>query len=366
VTRQNQRLICFLQITNHGSRITLLACLFLIACAPATPPQHLEFLAMGTIVSIDVVGVDAQKAFVAMTAARGDIEYLGREWYPWANSGELVRLNAALAKGETVSVSPAMVKLIKQSQEAFRQSDGLFDPAVAPMVERWGFQHGERDASQTIPSEAQLKTWEANHPTFADVVIKDNQIGGRRNDLMLDFGAIGKGYAVDLAIERLQRLGVDNALVNAGGNLRAIGHTMTDSQIRAWHVAIRNPRADEPLAWLELRGGEGVSTSGDYERFAIIDGQRFHHILDPHTGRPAMHTAAVTVVARDATTADAASTAIFVAGPARWREIAQALGVSEVLRVDANGSIEVSRALMAKLRMPGSEPRQIPWTQVDL
>ncbi|HYM35444.1 MAG TPA: FAD:protein FMN transferase [Steroidobacteraceae bacterium] len=315
---------------------------------------------MGTIVSIDVVGVDDPQA---IATARAEIERLGREWYPWANDGELVRLNAAFAKGESMTASSAFANLLRRSQEAFRLSNGFFDPAVAPMVEAWGFHRSERDPRQAVPTEAQLNAWAANHPTFADVVIDTDKVRSRRADLKLDFGAIGKGFAVDAAIEQLKQRGVANALVNAGGNLRAIGR---DIKNLPWRVAIRSPRSDEPLAWLELQGDESVSTSGDYERFAVVAGQRIHHILDPRTGRPATHTSAVTVIAADATAADAASTAIFVAGPNRWREIARALGIQQVLRVDANGQIEVSRALAARLRTPSSEPRQTPWTQIDL
>jgi thiamine biosynthesis lipoprotein len=210
-----------------------------------------------------------------------------------------------------------------------------------------------------------LNAWRHNRPTLADLSIDDDKVRGRRRDLMLDFGAIAKGFAVDRAIAILRAQGIENALINAGGNLRGLGHKM-QVEGRPWRIAIRNPRGNEPLAWIELQDGEGVSTSGDYERFAVVENQRIHHLLDPASGSPVAHTIAVTVIARDATTADAASTAIFVAGPSRWRAIARAFAVQEVLRVDADGKIELTRALAARTQMPSSEPRPTSWRVVDL
>jgi thiamine biosynthesis lipoprotein len=118
------------------------------------------------------------------------------------------------------------------------------------------------------------------------------------------------------------------------------------------------------LAWLEL-GDESVSTSGDYERFAIVSGKRIHHLLDPHTGRPAEHTIAVTVIAKDATLADAASTAVFIAGPERWRQVAHALGVGQVLRIDASGQVQVTAQLHARLQRASAASRRNEWTLVE-
>ena len=119
---------------------------------------------------------------------------------------------------------------------------------------------------------------------------------------------------------------------------------------RPWRVGIRDPRAVRTLAWLELND-ESVATSGDYERFFLVNGKRIHHLLDPRTGRPAGHTIAVTVIANDATLADAASTALFIAGPDQWQNVARAMGVDQALRVDASGQIQVTRKLQARLQL---------------
>jgi len=321
---------------------------------------------MGTTVSITVGGELPHKfgpdtAQLAIDAARAELRRIGTEWYPWASDGELVRLNAALSAGQTTSVSPELAQLLQRSQDFFQRSEGAFDPAVGGLVRLWGFDSAER-AARALPAKKQLDAWQTSHPTIADIRIEGLAIRSERRDVVLDLGAIGKGYAVDRAIDLLKQRGIRHALVNAGGNLRA----MSDGHSRAFRVAIRDPRAVPVLAWLELRGDEGVATSGDYERFAFVDGKRIHHLLDPRSGRIADHTIAVTVVAADATTADAASTAIFVAGPERWQSVARALNIEQVLRVNANGRVQVTRKLRDRLQVKTGESRQTDWESIEL
>jgi thiamine biosynthesis lipoprotein len=331
-----------LLITHHTSLITLL---FLSGCTPTPQLEQREFLAMGTTVSITVADRTPQATF---NEVERTIHHLGREWYAWNPHGELAKLNTALAAGDSFDVSPELADVLNRASDVFRASDGVFDPAIAPMVERWGFSDGERDAQ--MPNNTQVQAWQASHATFADVRINGSSVSSARRDVMLDLGAIGKGYAVDRAIEMLKRSGIRNAIVNAGGNLRAIGRHPD----HAWRVGVRHPRKDGNdimLARIELGLDESVSTSGDYERTAMLNGTRAHHLLDPRTGEPALHTMSITVLARDATLADAASTAVFIAGPDRWLQVAKALQVNGVVRIDANGRVQATRSLQSRLHV---------------
>ncbi len=347
----------FLSITRHLSLITVLT---LAGCTPT--PQHYstEFLAMGTTVSITVIGDAPDQIRQGINEARTEVQRIGREWYPWARDGELVRLNAALAGGQAGMAKPELAQLLQRSQEYFRLTEGAFDPAIGGLVRLWGFDSA--DTKRAVPTEKNIGAWLKSHPTMADIHIEGGSIRSKRRDVVLDLGAIAKGYSVDRAIEFLQKRGIHNAMVNASGNLRAIGANNT----RAWRVAIRDPRAVRTLGWLELRGDESLSTSGDYERFVLVAGKRIHHLLDSHTGRSADHTIAITVIAKDATLADAASTALFIAGPQRWQSMAHKLGIDQVLRVDASGQVQVTRTLQSRLQRPSSETRQVAWTIVDL
>src|SRR5215831_1324762 len=276
--RRSRLLKGLLLITHHSSLITIF---ILSACTTHDSPHHLEFLSMGTTVSIDVVGGEDRVVLQAISAARTEIERIGKEWYAWQPQGELALLNAALARGEPMTVSPALVQVLQRAQHVFRLIDGYFDPAVAPLVELWGFQQADRDPKLPLPSETQLQSWGSNHATLGDLVIENTSVRSTRTDLKLDLGAIGKGFAVDIAIQRLRERGIANALVNAGGNLRAIGFADLNGEKRKWRIAIRSPRGADPLAWLDLSQDESLSTSGDYERFAVVSGQLIHHLLDP-------------------------------------------------------------------------------------
>jgi thiamine biosynthesis lipoprotein len=169
----------------------------------------------------------------------------------------------------------------------------------------------------------------------------------------LDFGAIGKGYGIDLAMERLRELGITNAILNAGGDLRAIG----DRSGQPWRIAIRRPSGGV-LGVIMVSGDESLFTSGDYKRNFIYEGRTYHHIIDPRTGSPAEGTRSVTVAHTDATTADAAATALFVAGPAGWYEVAKRMGIRYVLLVDSEGTLHMNPA-MAKRFEPIYEDLEV-------
>jgi thiamine biosynthesis lipoprotein len=138
--------------------------------------------------------------------------------------------------------------------------------------------------------------------------------------------------------------------VNAGGDLRVLG---ARGDLR-WRIGIQAPRAAGLLGIVELTPGEAAFTSGDYERYYEYEGGRMHHILDPSTGYPVSHTQAVTVIAADGATADAAATALLVAGPDSWRGMAAKLGIAMVLRVDASGRIEATPQMRERLQTDGA------------
>ncbi len=267
-----------------------------------------------------------------------------RDFYPWAD-GELARLNAALSAGEAFAASPALVELLVSAQRAAAASAGAFDPGVGGFVELYGF-HDATAAPPPPPDDAAIAALLASSGSILDLEIEGSRISvrpvaGAARRYTLDLGGIAKGAAVDGIADRIQALGIAPALVNAGGNLRVVG----DRPDRPWRIGIQAPREEALLGAIELRDGDAVSSSGDYERFRESDASRLHHIIDPRTGRPVAHTRAVTVIAAKAELADAASTALFVAGPSDWLEVAGRLGLTAALRVDASGRIEMTRAM---------------------
>ncbi len=323
-----------------------LVCLSFAACAPPPGVHTVQFLAMGTNVSITIVEPIPAGLPTALSDIEVQMQRLGHEWYPWTpdGSGELAQVNASIAEGKTREVSPELASLLATAQSLAAASDGRFDPAVGSLVELWGFTTGMRDTA-TLPDRVVLDEWVKAHPTFADLFIQGTTVGSRNRMLKLDLGAIAKGRVVDIAVSELQKAGVTHALVTAGGNVHALGIAPE----HPWRIAIRDPRGPGILGWVDLNDGESIDTSGDYERFAIVDGRRIHHLLDPRTGSPADHTAAITVIAANGTLADAAATALFVAGPDAWREVARQLGIDAVLRIDTAGRMEATSSMAARV-----------------
>jgi len=354
---------CAAQRIFITSSLIALIALSVLACARRHEVHTVGFIALGTDVTISVVD-DNPEAARAISEIQALMQRLSIEWYPWSpdHRGELAKLNDAIARGESLDVSPELASLLLRTREMVRLSDGGFDPAVGKLVELWGFTTGDRSPDRPLPSEEAIQAWIADHPQFANLDIQGTRISSPRRDMKIDLGAIGKGRVIDLAIDILRAHGLHDAVVNAGGKLRAIG----TAGGRAWRIGIRDPRHAATLGGVDIQGDESVSTSGDYERFAMMNGQRVHHLLDPRTGRPTTHTQAVTVLAADATTADGASTAIFLAGPSQWQQVARRLGIRDVLRVDANGTMQISRSLRERLQLSPETLRQAAIEVVEM
>jgi thiamine biosynthesis lipoprotein len=199
-----------------------------------------------------------------------------------------------------------------------RESGGAFDPTVAPLMRLWGFRGGVTTAARPAPAALggalarvdwrQVTLVVTGTPPHATVRLA-------RTGMELDLGGIAKGYAVDQAYEALQREGCPDFLVNLAGNMRGRGAPAVGR--RGWRIGIRNPlQAGTWLGTLTLEDGEALATSGNYERFVVIEGERVPHIIDPRDGQPARGLIAVTVLAGSALEADALSTALFVLGAA--------------------------------------------------
>jgi thiamine biosynthesis lipoprotein len=326
----------------------LLLCSGLVACSDATSQRYdSEFLAMGTQVQLSLWANSPAQAARVSRQLEQQLLQQGIEWYPWTDNpqGELRRLNKALAARQPFTLSQPLAELLYQSRQLHQTSQGYFDPVIAPLTVAWGFAGSTSPAVTTLPSATQLAEWRQSRPRFSDLQLHDRQVSSDR-DPQLDLGAIAKGYALDLAMQRLEQQGITQASINLGGQVILMGKSLPTSLAR---VALRDPRSAQSLAEVQLHDGESISSSGDYQRNAMVQGRRIHHLLDPHTGEPVAHTQAVTVIASSATLADAASTALMAAGPQHWLTVARTMGISEALRIDATGKIEVTTALYARL-----------------
>lgn len=212
----------------------------------------------------------------------------------------------AFNRDGTPITDPEIAGLIETALAVGEGSEGAFDVTVEPLLELWGF-YGE---SPTLPDSADIED-ARERVGRRHLEVADGRVDPRRDGVRIDLGAIAKGYALAQAAEVLRAHGIDSALIDAGGDIYALGA----NKGKNWGIGIRDPRGGEGIIGVIDASDLAVVTSGDYERFFTVGETKYSHILDPRTGYPARGVVSVTVVARDPALADAWATALFVLGP---------------------------------------------------
>ncbi|MCG2633314.1 MAG: FAD:protein FMN transferase [Gammaproteobacteria bacterium] len=304
--------------------------------------EERQFLAFGTRISITLRDDNRTRIDTGLKLTEEAFHRWHTAWHAWEPS-ELTRLNAAIAAGQSATVSAELAELLRQAQALAHCSGGRFDPAIGGLLALWGFQSSQPGGQP--PDPAALETYLARRPDMSDLQIDGQTISSNNPRLQLDLGAVAKGYAIDIAAHRLLDLGIDAFIINTGGDLRARAGTG-----RPWRIGIRDPaKPGNVLAVVTVSGDESIFTSGNYERFYEVDGRRYHHILDPRSGHPAPSVASATVIHRNATLADAAATALLVAGLPEWSEVAREMGLEQVLIIDSDGNAHATGSMASRL-----------------
>ncbi len=223
-----------------------------------------------------------------------------------------------------------IIYLFSLSDSISRLTDGLFDISVAPLLELWGFY----DREFRIPDSTEIITTK-ELVDFSKVEIKNDSIIIPEG-MKVDLGGIAQGFAADRIGNILRQGHVKSAIINIGGEIMAIGQSPKG---RPWHIGVRNPRGKGLIETVELTDGV-LSTSGDYEKFFVINNQRYPHIINPKTGFPALDFASVTVFAEKAAFADAIATAIAIMGPQRGIKFLDSLKIQGIIYYEENGSLQ--------------------------
>ena len=339
-----------------GRRRTLSAAVPALILAAALPGcgagDHMlhktQLFAMGTLVDISIWTRDAERARRGVTAVTRVLNDADHRWHAWKPSA-LTRINERIAAGEPAVVDPETADLIKKSMAFSAASDGLFNPAIGKLIGLWGF-HSDDRPDEPPPPQARIDALLAQAPTMAALHFEGGRLYSANPNVQLDLGGVAKGYAVALAVNTLLKMGIGNAVVDAGGDLRAVGRHGN----RPWRIGIRDPRRSGVIASIESQGDESIFTSGDYERYFTYQGKRYHHIIDPRTGYSSVGAASATVIDQDAAKADAAATALMVAGPDKWQSTARSMGLTYVMLVDHAGTVYMSPAMATRIRFEAS------------
>ena len=293
---------------------------------------------MGTVAEIAVVADgDRDRSRAAIDAAFAELRRVDRTMTRYSDRSDVGRANLH-ASSRPVSVEPATAHVIRRALAWARASDGVFDPCLAGAVALWDVKH----RSEPPPPE-RVRHW-ADRGLYRDLELDrsgDRALVRYANpDVGLDLGGIAKGYGVDRAVRALRDHGVRDALVNAGGDLYALGRSPDGD---AWKIGVRSPADPSRIVSTVRLRNRGVATSGDYEQYFAHGGRRYHHLLDPRTGTPRrtrIHS--TTVSAESCLDADAAATAAFGADPADARRL--------LATVDPG----------ADLIRPGNHPKEVP------
>jgi thiamine biosynthesis lipoprotein len=348
------------QVRLRSSSVAAAACSALLlagACGAATPPAaalvEQARLAMGSEVKLTAWSSDEPTALAAFEAVFTEFDRLEALLSVWREGSDAQRLNAA-AGLHPVAVSAETIAVLTVARQIGDWTEGKFDVTFAALSDLWKFDH---DQDNSIPSQAdiqqrlplidyrQVEFDAAAHTAFV-----------RRKGMRVHFGGIGKGYAVDRAVAILRRRGLRDFMIQAGGDMYVAGRHGE----RTWRLGIQDPRGPGGRSFASIELSDATfSTSGDYERFFIKDGRRYHHIIDPDRGEPAAGCRSVTIVTERAVLADSLSTGVFVMGPAKGMALIERLPQVEGVIVSAENEVLVSSGLKDSLRIisPPTERR---------
>jgi thiamine biosynthesis lipoprotein len=309
---------------------------WLLAASPALAEWHADTQSiMGTRVHAELWLDDPSRAEQLLDAVMAEMRRIDATYSPYLESSDLSVLNREAPRG-WVKVTAEMFELLSRSRRVSELTDGAFDVTYASVGRYYDYREGKR------PDNAQIReAVEAIDYRYVELDPDGLRVRYAHPGVYVDLGGIAKGYAVDRAAAVLRRAGIEQAGVSAGGDSYIIG----DRRGEPWTVGIRDPRKEDAMAAVLPLMDTAVSTSGDYERFFEEDGVRYHHILDPATGRSARESWSVTILGPDATFTDALSTSVFVLGPDRGLELIDRLPGIDAIVIDAAGRLRYSAEL---------------------
>jgi len=288
---------------------------------------------MGTRISVELWHKNVSLASRCSDEIFAEMHRLDAMMSPFKAHSEISFINNN-ASTETIEVSDEMAKIIDRSLYFSKISDGAFDITFASIGYRYDYREQVEPSHRMI--ELSLPSINYRHIDLNKNRLRFNDVGVR-----IDLGGIAKGYAVDRAIQIVKQCGIDEALISAGGDTKILGK----KQGKPWIIGIQHPRKKNEMALVLPLSNTAISTSGDYQRFFIRDGQRIHHIINPATGKSATASWSATVTGPNALATDALSTTIFVLGAKKGIALIETLENIEAVIIDGRGQVHYSSGL---------------------
>lgn len=320
--------------------------LLLTSCGPKEPLYNTQTYVFGTLIDITIYGESDARAQTVATTIINNFNLLHRRLHAWKPS-EISTINHAFSTIQSAKISPDIGQMIAEITALSNQSNGSFNPAIGQLINSWGFQQDEFVAHKV--DAAKIAQLVSQNPKMSDIVINEGQATSTNPAVQLDLGGYAKGYALDVGLAYLREQKIKNALINIGGNIIALGQRGN----KPWRIGIQHPRQPNAIATIALPSGWAIGTSGDYQRFFDLDGQRYCHIIDPATGYPVQGIQSVTVLIPPQKNAgvlsDVASKPLFIAKPDSRLAAAKAMGTKHFLIIESEHNIQVSSSMGKRL-----------------
>lgn len=318
-----------------AAAVFAIVCALLIGTFIRSQEQYcsVSFPVMGTIARVSLY-TDRENFAKALDAVKAEFQRVNEVADLHSKTSEISQLNRLAAQKPFVC-SPEMWEILREARRAYKLSEGAFDISVKPLMDLWGFY---RKRSQ-VPQDSEIAA--AKALTGLDRIIFDDAahtIKFTRKGMAADLGGIAKGYAIEKAARAVIRLGISSGVLDLGGNLRLLPEPPPGRD--SYKIGIRRPvrkKGGVMPEILSLPGGLAVSSSGDYERYVILGGKTYGHIIDPATGIPALREYAVTSVSNDGSRSDWISTAVFLRGEKMAEKLKKILPETDFCIIKKNG-----------------------------
>ena len=330
---------------NNILIIILLASL--LGCGENKTYNQKDFV-FGTMIDIKIHGESEINSKKVSTEIINEFHRLHRLLHPWEKS-LITDINNAISKKIPITINNnEVISILTDAKNLEIKTQSLFNPAIGKLIKLWGF-HSNEYNQEVIPSHNAIGNLVSSNPSMKSIKIERKVLKSNNHDVQIDLGGYAKGYALDQAKKILTKNNIKNALINIGGNILAFGKHGE----REWVVGIQNPRKPSAIATVSLKPGWTIGTSGDYQRFIIIDNQRYPHLINPKTGYPENKTRSATILVppspNSGVLSDVFSKPLFIASPKSKINMAKLLNIKDFLVIMDDEKIFISESLNKKI-----------------
>lgn len=324
--------------------IFLIALFALTSSCNKSDTQHQSIIVDGNETRLDVRDASPHTIASASKAIRKVLQAQHDRSHAWKPS-ELSKINAALANGQSASISKENLHLLEISKPLYLASDSYYDPSIGSLVKLWGFYTDKFPLGSQPPNNAQISAWLASKPNFLDIKANHENISASNPNTQLDFATILKGVSA-LEIKRIAaELQLRDVLVVMGSDQFVIG----SEQSKPWTVKLKDPFGGD-LGQLDLHANEALFSSGNFNKFRVAPtGSRWGHVLNPRTGKPAQGSAAVVVLHNDPVLADAASSALMAAGPGNFKKLVTRMKLACAMMVTEENELLITTQMKKRM-----------------